>query len=57
MCLVQTRGPKDRSNVDIHDPRELEAWAQHFQVSVGAIVKAVLKAGANPDEVAANLGV
>jgi hypothetical protein len=58
MTLVQTRGPRDRKSINIHDARELAAWAQHFGVSVGAIVRTVLKLGrGNPDEVAAALGV
>lgn len=57
MSLRQTRGPRDRKAVNIHDPHELAAWARHFGVAVGALVKAVLKVGANPDEVAAALGV
>lgn len=51
------RGPRDRQAVNIHESHELAAWAQHFRVSVGAVVRAVLKVGRNPDEVAAYLGV
>lgn len=51
------RGPRNRKQVSLNDPHELRAWAQHFKVSVSALIAAVLKKGTQPDEVAHYLEV
>lgn len=57
MEMAMIRGPSDRKQVNISNPSELRAWAQHFRVSARALVLAVLAVGSSPDEVADYLGV
>ncbi len=57
MVPEKKRGPEDRKQVNIHDPRECQRWAQHVRVSVEALIQAVLAVGRNAEAVAAHLGV
>ena len=57
MEMAMIRGPSDRKQVNICNPSELRAWAQHFRVSASALVLAVKTVGSKPDVVAGYLGV
>jgi len=50
------RRPQDASKINVHEPYELNYWADHFKVSKEKIKEAVQKVGVMVDKVKAYLG-
>ncbi len=45
MGNLKTKGMKDRSKINMHEPQEVQCWIKHLKVSREQLQKAVDKVG------------